>query len=445
MKYNKQIIDSLLRHRAPALLLCISVVSPAMADDNSLSRLAELVESAKYEKALQLASSMLYEYEGDSRFDFLYAVSAINAGQLSEGIFALERLLREKPGDISARMELGRAYLLLGDDSRAQQEFAQVLKLEPSESERGDAQQQLSNIKIRQNRLQSGGQAWLQAGLGYDSNITSGPSESSFLPWIVTSFSLEDADGFSNFGAGGNYQHPVGQSSLFKIGGHVKHRAYEDGKLDSSEVYLRADLEYAIDSTTWDFFIKGQEYQVDSDTNRQLLAGGLEWHNRLNATTEIDAFFQYTEQEYPDQTLRDSALSSAGVGFRHVFAGSLSPRLFGSIYIGEERADDRGDTAMSIADRDITGLRAGIQLAYSAHTQLYGVLTAEHSEYGASYPFYTEIRDDDYFALQLGGIWNLDRNWSLQAEIRRSENDSNLGMMAFERTEASVQVRYDFR
>ncbi|WP_135607035.1 tetratricopeptide repeat protein [Solemya velesiana gill symbiont] len=435
-------LDAFLNRLIISAMLLVLGTSTTFADSASLDQLSDLVKNHQDTEAYQLASELRDEYEGEPKFDFWYGVASINAGKISEGIFTLERLHRLYPRDDAVRMQLGRAYYLLEEDERARHEFKQVLKHDPSESVRQTAEQFLKAIDNREGRYRDSGQAWIQGGIGYDSNINSGPS-SSDLPFWFPSSSAEQSDIFASLGVGGSYSHPLSPTSQFKIGGHLKHRAYEDGDFDNTEGYLRAELELRSNSRLWDIFLKGQKFYVDGDENRELLGGGLEWRNELSKSTEINAFVQFADLKYPSYTDRDADQTSFGIGFEHDFSGRWSPRLFATLYIAEEDADNI--LAEDVAERDITGFRAGLQLAVSSRLNLYGILSAETSRYGDELFPYGVRRDDSYYSLQLGGSWYIDENWSIQAELRPSWNDSNIDEKEFERTEASMQVRYDFR
>lgn len=434
-----------LAHLFSGILLFILTGQSGYTATPSLDQLIEMVKSQQDKEAFQIASSLRSEYEGDPRFDFWYGVAAINTGNISEGIFALERVQQQYPQDDAVRMHLGRAYYLLEEDERARREFEQVLQHGPSESVQQTAERFLDAINNRQGRYRRDTQAWLQAGLGYDSNISSGPSGTTYPPWSLPLSGTEQSDMFGSLGIGGSYSQPLNPTAQFSIEGQLENRSYEDGDFDNTEAALRADLELRRDTQTWGLFLKGQNLYVDGDRNRRVSGGGLEWRNDLGSATELNAFLHYSDLEYPDQAVRNSDLTSIGLGFRQDYSGAWSPRLFATLYYGKQDADAATTTAKALTERKIKGLRGGVQLGISSDLNLYGVLSAENSRYGADYPLSSVPRDDTYYSLQLGGSWYLDKNWSLKAELRPTWNDSNLGIMEFDRTEASMHLRYDFR
>jgi Flp pilus assembly protein TadD len=68
---------------------------------------------------------------GNPAFDFFFGIAAIDAGHYGEGVLALERYLLNYPDNVSARLQLGRGYYLLGDDAQAHTELEALRKLDP--------------------------------------------------------------------------------------------------------------------------------------------------------------------------------------------------------------------------------------------------------------------------------------------------------------------------
>ena len=65
---------------------------PAEASPD-LETLKRLYGQGKPEAAFEWAVKRRDELEGDSTFDFYYGLAAIDSGRVSEGVFALERVL----------------------------------------------------------------------------------------------------------------------------------------------------------------------------------------------------------------------------------------------------------------------------------------------------------------------------------------------------------------
>ncbi len=92
--------------------------------------LKALVEQGRSKDAYELGTRHP-ESLGEPDFDFFFGVAAVNAGHAGEGVLALERYLLRFPANTAARVELARAYFVLGEDVRAREEFQNVLRDQP--------------------------------------------------------------------------------------------------------------------------------------------------------------------------------------------------------------------------------------------------------------------------------------------------------------------------
>src|SRR3954470_21710406 len=92
--------------------------------------LKALVDQGKGVEAYALGKNHPNEL-GNPAFDFYFGVAAIDAGHAGEGVLALERYVANFPDNQAARLELARAYFVLGDNARAREEFDVVQKSNP--------------------------------------------------------------------------------------------------------------------------------------------------------------------------------------------------------------------------------------------------------------------------------------------------------------------------
>src|SRR5438045_1028911 len=77
-----------------------------------------LLDQGKAAEAYALGKKYPQEL-GNPAFDFFFGVAAVDAGHAGEGVLALERYITNFPDNQTARLELARAYFVLGDDARA--------------------------------------------------------------------------------------------------------------------------------------------------------------------------------------------------------------------------------------------------------------------------------------------------------------------------------------
>ena len=111
---------------AVAAVLVFSLQTAWAQADFSLARAQELVDARQAQAAYKMLAPHSDQYAGQPDFDYVFALACLDTGHVTEGVFALERVLAVNPEHPQARAELARAYLLLGELDAARKEFEAV-------------------------------------------------------------------------------------------------------------------------------------------------------------------------------------------------------------------------------------------------------------------------------------------------------------------------------
>ena len=142
----------------------------------------QMLESGRAADAYALAKQHP-ELLGDPAFDFYLGVAAGETGHAGEAVLALERYILQYPENIAARLQLARAYFVLGEDARAKEEFEALLALNPPADARATIDRFLEAVRLRETRYKVSSGLYIEAGIGTDSNVNGGPSDPNlFLP-----------------------------------------------------------------------------------------------------------------------------------------------------------------------------------------------------------------------------------------------------------------------
>jgi tetratricopeptide (TPR) repeat protein len=107
-----------------------AAASWAQSDPAVIAQGESLVRAGRYAEAYKLLEPHEDRLAGDLKFDYLLARSALESGQPSKASFIYERILAVEPNFVGVRLEMGRAYLALGDYARAKLEFETVLRFD---------------------------------------------------------------------------------------------------------------------------------------------------------------------------------------------------------------------------------------------------------------------------------------------------------------------------
>ena len=112
---------------------------------------------------------------GQPSFDFFYGIAAIESGQARAGVPVLERFVRDYPENRSARYQLAHGYYQLAEDAAARTAFNALLPGAQGD-ERLAIERFLDAIARREDRQRPVLRTFVEAGIGFDTNINAGVS-----------------------------------------------------------------------------------------------------------------------------------------------------------------------------------------------------------------------------------------------------------------------------
>jgi hypothetical protein len=153
-------------------------------------------------------------------------------------------------------------------------------------------------------------------------------------------------------------------------------------------------------------------------------------------------FGQYARNRFADIAFQINDFNQAvfGTGFLHVFNDAKSA-LFGSVNWASERAvNDRAD-----GNKSGYGIRVGGQTTMLASTEVFANIGYQIGKYDKENIAFLEYRNDKQVDASLGGVWHADKYWTVRPQISYTKNNSNILIYSFDRLDASITVRRDFR
>ena len=206
-----------IRKIAVALTAALALQAGVAVADEVTDKAKALLGANKGAEAYQLLEPLESARAGDRDYDFLLGLAALEAGQNTRAVFALERVLALDPNNTRARAEIARAYLALGETQTAQQEFETVKR----QGVPADVSMTIDRYIAAARRIEDQNATlitgYMEASLGYDTNVNVGPNKSSVaipgfggLPFKLSSDSKANADWFASAGAGVNVRTPLG-------------------------------------------------------------------------------------------------------------------------------------------------------------------------------------------------------------------------------------------
>ncbi len=428
---------------AGAFLMSITpALHAAPADDIKI-----MLEQGKAVDAYNLGSKNP-DLLGQPAFDFYFGIAAIDSGHAGEGVLALERYMINFPDNQNGRLELARGYFVLGENARAREEFERVLTLNPPAAVRANIERFLDAIRSRESLYTTTAGFFLEAGVGYDSNVSGGVNNSNInLPIYgnvaVSPSGVKAGTRFNWLAAGGQISRPIAPGVAVFAG------AQADGKFnntnsqfDQQNIAASGGLTYLQNKNFYRVTASHSEVAVDDTRFRDINSIAGEWHHQLDELQTISPFVQYAQLRYTGNNIpRDADFYALGLGYRKTFIGDWQPLFTASVNGGQEH-DIRGRPDLG---RDLYGDRIALAVTPAPKWGISVGGSYQNSRYQGPDALLLTTRRDDYYALDAVASYAYTRNLSVRAELLFSKNDSNLALYAYRRDTLALKLRYDFK
>lgn len=443
--------------RAPAvaaLLAAMLLCAPAFAaptHDFDPNRIAEMIRSGNHKAAYEQVLEHRAESEGQPAYDFWYGVAALEAGHLSEGIFALERVHLHQPASARVRLELARGYFLTGEDRRARRHFEAVLAQNPPAPVTATIERYLHAIQQRADRYMTVVTGYAEIGGGYDSNVNSATDAAEFdlfgvLPVQLSDESREQSDAFVRTAAGAEIRRPLTPETTFFLAGDIENTGHEEhdefntrmGEVRTGTVFhQREDVQTRLG-------LRLQRFEVGGEPYRDLAGIDLNINHRASPDMAVNAGFQFAHQSYEEQETRNGLLAFVSAGVSRIWQAPVRPVTSFGVFLGREDPDDDSASARAVAERRMAGITGGLRLRLRPEWNLQAGLQYRRSEYGAEHVLLGTTREEDYYQADVVLDWQPTTRWRVGPRLRYSLNDANNELNEYERTVVELRARYGF-
>lgn len=428
----------------------------------SLDEARGLLAQGKAEQAWSLLSAAEAEQGGDVEFDYLLGLAALDSGRPAEAVTALERLLAVNPAHHGARMELARAYYALGADTLAEREFQQLQGLNPPPQARGAIEQYLRAISSRQKGKGPQHRLWMEAGLGYDSNITAVTDDfSSAAAQTYGIVGLQPSAGnatprddlFYSLNAGWGWRSAVSRwmqdaeiTASYK--GYADYSAYSTLVLaGSAGVSLREGRHYLRGGISgllaWqDTEQTSGDEAVSNDRSSLGLSG--QWRFDLSQTRQTSLQLQYNQMRQADVAVND---------INQIMLQASLTEMLGkqgvAVISGWYSMDDAINSLPNGQDYSRQTLGVRLLGQWQLHERvavfgLYGLSQRRDEDSNARSSLPDKGRDTQQ-DVTLGLTWQWQPQWSVRLQHSYGQNRSNFDLYEYERHESSLMLRRDFR
>ena len=388
---------------------------------------------------------------GNPEFDFYFGIAAIDAGHAGEGVLALERYLLSFPDNVSARQQLARGYYLMGDDPRAREEFEALRKLNPPPDVVAAIDRFLDSIRLRENRYSLSSGAYVELGIGHDSNVNAGPSGANiFVPGFgvqpLSQSSQKASANFASLGAGGYVNYPVKPGIALFAQGQGERRFNDKGETTQFELgnyNATGGVSVLRDKNLFRFGISYGVVTVGADTFRKSAGAFAEWQYQVDDFQSFSLGAQAATLDYPDPNApRDADFYGISAGYKLLFRHRWEPILSLGVNAGNQHS------RTGHAELVPRSWGANATLTFTPVPKwgvLFGYAYQQSDYHGPDFFAAPDARHDKYDAANAAVSYLYSRNISFRVEGLFSRNRSNSDAYAFTRDVYTAKVRYEFK
>ena len=444
-----------------ALFCALGGITPALAGvTEDMARAQALMQAGKPGEAYALLERIEFDNAGNIAFDTLLGIAALDGGHPDKATLAFERVLAQTPNSAGVRLDMARAYFALGDYASAKRELAIVTELDPPPAAKVIIERYQTLIEEKERAQQTSITAYVEGSYGSDDNVTSVTSDftravqatynlSGFQPTGNSVKRLSDVGGIN---VGAELSHKIDESLSLHAGADRRQRMVTAAKNYDSEQYdARLGLSYTREADTWRGGVVYQDYRQKTDTagttaNRNSNGLSLEWRRALGPNDQAGLFGTYTQQRFQDVPTNDIDSTMVGASWLHLFSHDLKPILYSSLLAGQDEARKSLANGSNVS-KDNWGARFYGQISPRENFDLYaslGYLDRTDRKTNARSTT-VGIGKDRMNDLTLGANWRFAKDWLLRPQIIYSENNSNVALSEYKRTEITVTLRHDFR
>ena len=404
---------------------------------------------------------MEYEGSGDIEFDYLLGVAALEAGKPDKATLALERVLESNPNYAGARIDMGRAFMLLGDAVRAQEEFTAVLELNPPDVVRERVEGFMAEMAQRAAVAKTNWSGFFGITLGRDSNVNNAPGKAEqFIPGILDTVlldrdSVETPSNYSALAGRIQVDHHINDRFGVYAGLDLTlRRNFQAPQFDSVGGELRVGGTISLSNHELEFSLAVGKTYLDPQPGRSntflehplyrnLVGGTAQWRFNINDRNQLQTTLQYNRLRYLDEatSVFDSDQTVLGLNWFRAFGANNQGVGFLGAYLGKE-SDIHGNPS---GEKDFFGLRAGGQYGLTSKWAIFATMGLMSADFQRFQVIHRKTRDDKRYDLSLGMSYTLWESWSLRPQLSLTRQDSSIGLYEFNRKEISVALRRDWR
>jgi len=435
-----------------ALLLSILATAGAVAQEtvqvNTADELREVLGQAESllasndaQGAWNLLQPLEGEFSGNAFFDYLLGIAALDSGRTADAILSLTRAALEAPQFSGARMELARAHFEAGERAEARPLFVALLTETPPPRVRDVINQYIAAIDAKPVAPSSDFSPYAEFTVGYDDNANGSTSDQQFLGFTLGPENLATDTSFFEGGAGFNWTIPRSARFAWHLGAHAGYRKNPDASFVDSGILS------GIGGMLWQSGVNYGRFNVDAwaasrdgESNESYSGANLLLGRHLNERWDLSLTLRGGALRH-DEAIEvldvDRLLYSLGVAYRFQSQGRVALEAIGGSDSERQSGSPYGNSK--------SGARLSISTAVGDTTYLFASLGSLSSDYDGL--FFGMRRKDTQLTslLQFEFRDVMTNGLTIAPRVRYIDNDSDVALYDWDRTEIGLMIRWEPR
>lgn len=438
------------------ILLHLPQISLAQtANPAPVAELDRLINARQFEQAYQLAIGSLEDWEGETDFDLLYGLAALESGRPNEAVFALERVASTASQSTTrrrARLELARAHFMSNNLIASEALFREVLETDPPPNVRQNVLVFLELIETRQQEQTRNTRFTVASNVGYDSNVNSSTASSIIDTPLIGGIELDPtgrktSDEFADVNATISHHEPFTRNrSLDANLSYNKRENFSTSAFDLDTLranaivtQTRGNHRYRLGVQVQRAWLDGTGFQQGTSSNVSWQrAGANGWYQTVAGS--LSAIRYDNTGAAPRNNLRNVNQAMVSGGLIHI-----NNSITNSINIFYANEDPRY-AAGKHNGREFYGIAHNLQWRVNNQHSAYARVSLQDVTHKDRHPvFFDRSRNDTIASLTAGWQWQYNRQLRLSSEFMYMNADSNIVLFDYSRTRLQVGLQYQFQ
>jgi tetratricopeptide (TPR) repeat protein len=398
------------------------------------------------ENRMQAAFALLQPHElalaGNPDYDYLLGTAALDSGHADLAIFALERVLEQKPQFAGARLELARAYFDIGDSEAARYHFDYLQGQNPPPHVRQAITSYLRAIDRVAAAYKPIHLPHFAAGFGWDSNANASTAEEQFLGFVLDGNNVKSESPYYFATLGDYYSRPLSPGVKMMLTGSLGQRNYPDASfVNSTDVAGSAALEWRFGDTRITPAIGAAWNWLDGDDNLDRFTSDLAISHSVSDDWKLLGGISAAAHRFSGALeIQDVNVYDARVGFEHYLNPARASVISVLALAGTNSARDSespfDNDHWALMVRGSRLLTQGLLLSLDAN--------ARNTDFNGL--FFGESREDK----QWGAAFSLHlfdwpaQGWRVIGRLGYTDVDSDLELYTYDRTEVGLTFHRAF-